>query len=561
MLRKKTKWTALFTLTLFLLSTVFGFGAVAPVQGAQELVTIHVEAIWNGEEKPDIAVQIFGSTDPEGIELEEAWSGVLTEQDYAWDVGLNKYNDEGIEYVYTVQFNAPAGYNLSIDHPSDGFEYYVVSTPVPTVVAEKQWSRNIPGNVTRPDIAFELWELKPGDDTPTYVAAQPVVDDRAVFEVPENPYAIATSDYFVREVFMDPDDPTNDNWAVSEDGLTVFNELKEPTASLYLEKFWTGDEPSDAQFEIALTGPYGYAETFWLTVGEQMYIDGLYFGTYGVQELNAEGYQVTYKPMSVDLTADSPSNEILIFNAPAEEDPPIIDPPIVDPPIVDPPVEPPVEPPALIKDDHFVYMFGYPDVTFRANGPITRAEVTSMFARLMVDRMEEGKTYTSNFSDVPKDAWYVNTVGYMSQKNIIRGYPDGTFRPDAPVTRAEFAAIAARFDKLVSGQSNFPDVANDHWAKKAIDLAYTKGWVKGYPDGTFKPENNQTRAETLAITNKMLERHCDVNYVQNHGNEIATFKDLTNDHWAYYEIMETCNAHDYEWVVKGIEEKWIKLRK
>ncbi len=218
------------------------------------------------------------------------------------------------------------------------------------------------------------------------------------------------------------------------------------------------------------------------------------------------------------------------------------------------------EPPKLNKQDHFAYMFGYPDNGFRPNGYITRAEVTSMFARLLVDPMDENKTFTNNFSDVPEGQWYTNTVGYMSQEGIIKGYEDGTFRPNAPVTRAEFAAIASRFDKLTAGESNFPDVPANHWAKTAIDFAFTKGWVNGYEDGTFRPENNQTRAETVSIVNKMLERKADQDFIKKHDAEIIYFNDLVEGHWAYWEIMEATNGHDYERTGNNIDELWLCLK-
>lgn len=218
------------------------------------------------------------------------------------------------------------------------------------------------------------------------------------------------------------------------------------------------------------------------------------------------------------------------------------------------------EPPELNKQDHFAYLFGYPDNGFHPNGYITRAEVTSMFARLLVNGMDENETFSNEFSDVPEDEWYANTVGFMSEQGIIKGYDDGTFRPNAPVTRAEFAAIASRFDKLTEGESNFPDVPADHWAKTAIDFAFTKGWVNGYEDGTFRPENSQTRAETVAIVNKMLERKADQNFIREHDGEIIHFADVFEGYWAYWEIIEATNGHDYERSGNGIDETWLRLK-
>lgn len=215
--------------------------------------------------------------------------------------------------------------------------------------------------------------------------------------------------------------------------------------------------------------------------------------------------------------------------------------------------------PQLNKADHFAYMVGYPEGTFLPGRNMTRAEVTVMFSRLLEKQMTIHTAYGNSFSDVPAGKWYSNAIGYMEQYNIVRGYPDGTFRPDAPVTRAEFAAIAARFSALKDGvQTNFSDLPDNHWAKGSIELAYGKGWIGGYPDGTVRPDQNITRAEVVAVTNRMLERAGDVNYIEANSDSIVHFTDLNNGYWAYYDIMEACNAHLYK---KAPKETWTGLNK
>ena len=210
----------------------------------------------------------------------------------------------------------------------------------------------------------------------------------------------------------------------------------------------------------------------------------------------------------------------------------------------------------LNRTDHFAFLVGYTDGTFGPERNMTRAEVTTMFARLLTEQIEADKTYSNTFSDVPKGYWAANYIGYMQQFGIITGYSDGSFRPDAPVTRAEFAAIASRFEKLTEGSKSFTDVSDTYWAARYINFAATRGWVTGYSDGTFKPENTITRAEVAAVTCRLLERSADQSYIRSHLKELRTFADMTESHWAYWYAMEAANGHDY--TKSGGSENWSR---
>ena len=210
----------------------------------------------------------------------------------------------------------------------------------------------------------------------------------------------------------------------------------------------------------------------------------------------------------------------------------------------------------LNRTDHFAFLVGYTDGTFGPERNMTRAEVTTMFARLLTEQIEADKTYSNTFSDVPKGCWAANYIGYMQQFGIITGYSDGSFRPDAPVTRAEFAAIASRFEKLTQGSKSFTDVPDTYWAARYINFAATRGWVTGYSDGTFKPENPITRAEVAAVTCRLLERSADQTYIRSHIGELRTFADVTESHWAYWYAMEAANGHDY--TKSGGSENWSR---
>ena len=213
----------------------------------------------------------------------------------------------------------------------------------------------------------------------------------------------------------------------------------------------------------------------------------------------------------------------------------------------------------LNRRDHYAFLVGYADGTFGPECNMTRAEVTTMFARLLTEQIEADKTYSNTFNDVAKDCWAANYIGYMQQFGIVTGYEDGSFRPDAPVTRAEFAAIASRFEKLTQGSKSFTDVPDTHWAVRYINFAATRGWVTGYEDGTFKPEHSITRAEVAAVTCRLLERSADQTYIRSHIGELRTFADVTESHWAYWYAMEAANGHDY--TKSGGSENWSRTHR
>ena len=216
--------------------------------------------------------------------------------------------------------------------------------------------------------------------------------------------------------------------------------------------------------------------------------------------------------------------------------------------------------PTLNIDDHYAYMKGYPDKTFGPDKPMTRAEVTMMFARLLKERPEKGRKYIMPYKDIHENDWYAYAVTFMSEKKLVSGYPDGTFKPNAPITRAEFASIASRFDSLADkADLKFSDVSKNHWAYKVICSAEAKGWISGYPDGTFKPEKNITRAEVVSSTNRILNRYADLDFAKAHVQELAPMIDMNDSHWAYGPVVEAMNGHDYKRLSDGKSERWIRL--
>ena len=209
---------------------------------------------------------------------------------------------------------------------------------------------------------------------------------------------------------------------------------------------------------------------------------------------------------------------------------------------------------------HIPFINGYPDNTFKPDAAITRAEAAMIFFRLLISPAKENPLEPA-FKDVAANAWYTQAVSYLASIDVITGYPDdGTFRPNKPITRAEFAAIASRFDNLTEREGTiFPDVAG-HWAEKYINSAYARGWVSGYPeDGTFRPQKSITRAEVVTIVNRMLNRKLRVADMPE--GILANVKKFTDveGHWAYAEIIEAANDHDFTRRSDGFET-WTALK-
>lgn len=214
----------------------------------------------------------------------------------------------------------------------------------------------------------------------------------------------------------------------------------------------------------------------------------------------------------------------------------------------------------LNTTDHFAYIVGYGNGQVRPQNAITRAEVATIFFRLLTDDVrEENFTSTNKYTDVAAGAWYNNAVSTLSAMGIITGYPDGTFRPNAYITRAEFAAIAARFD--ADGDKTlaaFSDIAN-HWAKDEISVAYNNGWVDGYPNGTFGPRRNITRAETVTLVNRVLNRKPETE--DDLLPDMTTWTDNADKKaWYYLAIQEATNSHYYKYKENSEYEKWTELR-
>jgi len=230
----------------------------------------------------------------------------------------------------------------------------------------------------------------------------------------------------------------------------------------------------------------------------------------------------------------------VVVDAPIEA--PIIDdyvPTIVEEP--PPPIPAPV--PVLETDTHMPYVRGFPDGSFHPERPITRAEVALALFQLIGNQNANSHITGERFSDVGNAHWHSQAIHYLTNVGVLRGFPDGTFRPDDPMTRAELTATLSRLFAINGSSNNFPDVQG-HWANTYISAAVSHGWMEGFGDGTFRPDNAITRAETVRIINRAFGRNPhpqSVDYLLNNN----IFPDVSRSHWAFYDIMAAALRHEF----------------
>lgn len=211
----------------------------------------------------------------------------------------------------------------------------------------------------------------------------------------------------------------------------------------------------------------------------------------------------------------------------------------------------------LNTSDHVEFLHGYTDGSFGPNNNMTRSEVAQMFYNLLLDK---DVPVTVSFDDVAADAWYADAVNKLASIGVIKGVGNNDFAPDRAITRAEFTVIAMRFADLdTSGENIFSDVDADDWFYDQVIGSIKYGWINGYEDGTFRPNNTITRAEVTTITNRMLGRVADEDYIERHAGELRRFPDVSENYWAYFQIVEATNAHDFK-RDQGVES-WIELQK
>ena len=217
----------------------------------------------------------------------------------------------------------------------------------------------------------------------------------------------------------------------------------------------------------------------------------------------------------------------------------------------------------LPATEHKAYIVGYDDGTFKPDSNMSRAEAAAIFARLISEEKGETISGKSSFVDVSSKEWYSSYIGYLEKYNVINGYNDGTFKPDASVTRAEFVAMTVRYYDLFNDVNKtgntvkYTDVASSYWAYSDIAFAKNIGWLNGYSDGSFRGDNDITRAEVVTVVNRATGRVADKEYVKDNFTKLNRFTDVTDSNmWYFFDVAESCNNHKA--VTSANNEVWVK---
>lgn len=353
----------------------------------------------------------------------------------------------------------------------------------------------------------------------------------------------------------------------TDTGMVFRNSYAKPaevtTGALKISKTVSGsgaDQNAEFQFRVRvgeLDGTYGGVAftkgeaTVSVKAGSSMTISGLPAGTaYEVTELSASGYTVTSQNASGQIPAGETVTAAFLnekqgsSSGGSDDDS--------------------GDTPALNRDEHYAYIIGYKDGLLRPNGNISRGEVATIFFRLLRDPVRtEYWSQTNAYSDVPAELWCNNAISTLSNMGIISGYSNGTFRPSAPITRAELTKIAAGFfaDNRVTSHydGRFSDVSGSEWFASALEKAIEEGIVEGYGDSTFAPDQYITRAQACTIINRTLGRTPVANALLP-ASQMLTWPDCQPGAWYYAQMQEATNSHDYVWTTdaSGKKEKWTK---
>jgi len=214
--------------------------------------------------------------------------------------------------------------------------------------------------------------------------------------------------------------------------------------------------------------------------------------------------------------------------------------------------------PDVFINDHVKYLNGYQDGSIKPDANITRAETAAIIYRLLDDGVKKAGG-GNGFTDIERGAWYEESVKFLAGMGIVRGYLDGSFMPDNPITRAEYATMISKFDANAAEKEVFYKDTEGHWAEAYIAGASANGWISGYPDGTYKPDNYITRAEVVSSVNRMLHRMI---VPEDLPDQTPDYIDLHRDHWAYAAINEASIGHIYDYKfpnTNSILEIWKEL--
>ena len=526
-------------------------------------LTITVNKVWDDGNNQD-------SLRPESITVsllendQATGQRVILSESNGWENSFTiPVPDETAEYSVEEE-NIPTGYTSTVTGDAkNGFTITNSHTPNPVISVEKVWNDADNQDDLRPE-SVTVALLMNGAETGKTVTLDENTNWKGSFTVTEQDL----DSYTVVEENV-PTGYTSTVAGDAKNGFIITNShTSDPVISV--EKVWDDAHDSDGlrpeSVTVALVKD-GVATGETVTLDKSTDWKGSFTVTeqdidsYTVEEINVpRGYSCT-------ITGDaekgfSITNKHTPYRPswPSDSDP-----------------DEPNTPDDLNTVDHFSYVVGYPEDyrtgeptdnkdlwPVKPQGDITRAEVATIFYRLLkADVRDENTTDVSNFSDVNSSDWYGTTVATLADMGIVKGYEDGTFRPNEPITRAEFAAIATRFFEETGATyepGTFTDVVGNEWFAGAIADAVNLGLIGGYEDGTVRPNNNITRAEACAIVNRTLGRVPDADHLLPE-DEMKIWPDNPESAWFYADMQEATNGHEYEWITEDGNkvENWIDL--
>ena len=393
------------------------------------------------------------------------------------------------------------------------------------------------------------------------------------FTVKANPgYSITDVRVNTTSVLLDPETPGVQGVQNTEDDHGHISSLTYRFTDM-LNNHWITATFERSMYKIDISRNDGGQTSFgtdkdvqgevWVNIGDNATVEIVPSDGFRIASVTVDGVRLSGPTLSFVQFPDMDDNHIIdVIFVPLSSEVEPEDPP------ADLPPSPPPRPDTgdgdvshiLNTEHHNQYVRGVASnkrttgVEFQPNRDMTRAEVAQMFYNLL---LEQNVPITERFPDEPLTAWHEKAVHTMASLGIIQGYPDGSFRPEGSVTRAEFVVFAARFAKTLPQAEHlaFHDVPETHWAYEHINAAVQFGWITGYSDGSFQPSRRISRAEAVTIVNRMLGRVADKDFIDSHSS-IARFVDVPQTHWAFYDIMEAYNAHDYD--MRDTGEHWVE---
>ena len=508
---------------------------------------------------------------------------------FVWEINVPVSNFAPVQLTYTVKLvnpkTAEGTYGQYDADGSEGLDSLYTNNSATLYPMDSNNTEGLPENFPKPTVSYTVAQ-ETGTLTVQKIVADNVEDWSFDFAVTiggntqnvtltknsptwtSRPIALGT-EYEVKEVDAKGYQvtSTNETGTITENSSAVFVNMPVDTGVLTISKTVEGQKNPTEKFTFTVNlpeGEYPYIystaqgndevsghisnnETVTLSSGQSVSIYGLPVGaSYTVTETANDDYTVSAEAIhgTVDGAVVSGTIPDLEDGAAAAHYTNTYHGSWIPPVDPDPTPDPdPGDKPELNTEDHYAYIVGYEDGSVQPEGDITRAEVATIFFRLLTDESRnEFWSQTNNYSDVSEDAWYNNAVSTLSNAGIIDGYEDGTFKPDGNITRAEFATIAVRFfEATYDGGDLFSDIAG-HWAQDYINEAANAGIVDGYPDGTFRPQQYITRAEAMTMVNRTIDRHPDADHLL---DDMITWPDNPETAWYYEQVQEATNSHEY----------------